>query len=53
MLRYDASTVKAGLPTLRDAHWIAAQWDTARLLADAAGAGGALLVLDEVQKVAS
>ena len=39
-------------PTLRDAHWIAAQWDTARLLADAAGAGGALLVLDEVQKVA-
>lgn len=39
-------------PTLRDAHWIAAQWDAARLLADAAGAGGALLVLDEVQKVA-
>ena len=37
-------------PTLRDAHWVAAQWDAARLLA--AGAGRALLVLDEVQKVA-
>ena len=39
-------------PTLRDAHWIAAQWDAARLLADEAGPAGALLVLDEVQKVA-
>ena len=31
-------------PTLRDAHWIAAQWDAARLLADEAGPAGALLV---------
>jgi len=34
-------------PTLRGPEWIAAQWEAARL---AAGAAGALLVLDEVQK---
>jgi hypothetical protein len=34
-------------PTLRGPDWIAAQWEVARL---AAGKGGALLVLDEVQK---
>jgi hypothetical protein len=34
-------------PTLRGPDWIAVQWEAARL---AAGAGGALLVLDEVQK---
>lgn len=39
-------------PTLRDAHWIAAQWDATRLLADGVDPAGALLVLDEVQKVA-
>ncbi len=38
-------------PTLRGPDWIAGQWDVARLLAGGAGAGGALLVLDEVQKV--
>jgi hypothetical protein len=36
-------------PTLRGAEWIAQQWDAARLMA---GAAGALLVLDEVQKAA-
>jgi hypothetical protein len=35
-------------PTLRGAEWIAQQWEAARLMADASGA---LLVLDEVQKV--
>lgn len=35
-------------PTLRGAEWIAQQWDTARLMA---GTEGAVLVLDEVQKV--
>ena len=37
-------------PTLRGPEWIAQQWATARPLARDAGPGGALLVLDEVQK---
>ena len=36
-------------PTLRGAEWIAQQWDAARL--DARERTGALLVLDEVQKI--
>ncbi len=38
-------------PTLRGSEWIQVQWDAARLLASEAGRRGALLVLDEVQKV--
>lgn len=38
-------------PTLRDTQWIEQQWEAARSLADAADANGALLVLDEVQKI--
>jgi predicted AAA+ superfamily ATPase len=38
-------------PALQDAVWIAQQWDVARLNAYQAGAGGALLVLDEIQKI--
>ena len=38
-------------PTLRGVGWIEQQWEAARGLADAADADGALLVLDEVQKV--
>ena len=37
-------------PTLRGPGWIAQQWDIARMEADRAGAGGALLILDEVRK---
>ncbi len=37
-------------PTLRGPGWIAQQWDIARIEADRAGAGGALLILDEVGK---
>jgi len=37
-------------PTLRGAEWIAQQWEAARLTADS---GGAILVLDEVQKAAN
>ena len=37
-------------PTLRGPDWIAGQWDIARLMAGGADVGGALLVLDEVQK---
>ncbi len=39
-------------PTLRGGEWIAQQWDAARLEARAAGRRGALLVLDEIQKIA-
>lgn len=35
-------------PTLRGSEWIAQQWEAARLMA---GASGAVLVLDEVQKI--
>ena len=38
-------------PTLRGGMWIEHQWEAARSLADEAGSDGALLVLDEVQKV--
>lgn len=37
-------------PTLRDPTWLEQQWDGARLKARASAAG-ALLVLDEIQKV--
>lgn len=38
-------------PTLRAVHGIGQQWEAARLEAAAAGKRGALLVLDEVQKI--
>ena len=38
-------------PTLRDRGWIEEQWTAARIEAADAGRGGAVLVLDEVQKV--
>ncbi len=38
-------------PTLRDAAWLEQQWEAARVLADDAGQDGALLILDEVQKL--
>ena len=38
-------------PTLRGVQWIEQQWEAARSLTDAADTDGALLVLDEVQKV--
>jgi len=40
--------VSADEPTLRDATWLRQQWDAARLEADL---GGAVLVVDEIQKV--
>jgi len=43
--------VSADEPALRDAAWLAAQWDRARLTATDAGKRGAVLALDEVQKV--
>jgi predicted AAA+ superfamily ATPase len=38
-------------PTLRERGWIAEQWEAARHEAGRAGRGGALLVLDEIQKI--
>jgi len=38
-------------PTLRGADWIAQQWHAARLMTADAGKAGAVLVLDELQKI--
>ncbi|MFV2072650.1 MAG: ATP-binding protein [Thermoanaerobaculales bacterium] len=38
-------------PTLRGSSWLEEQWEAARVLADDAGKDGALLILDEVQKL--
>jgi predicted AAA+ superfamily ATPase len=44
--------VSADEPAGRDAAWLAAQWERGRLLARDAGRAGAVLALDEIQKVA-
>jgi uncharacterized protein len=46
-----AHYASADTPTLEDRAWIAQQWERGRLLARDSGGQGALLVLDEVQKV--
>lgn len=46
-----ARYASADEPTLRARAWIAAQWDTARLAAREAGRRGAVLALDEIQKI--
>ena len=46
-----AHYASADTPTLEDRTWITQQWERARVLARDAGGKGALLVLDEVQKV--
>lgn len=38
-------------PTLRDAAWLAAQWDRGRMTAAESGKAWAVLALDEIQKV--
>lgn len=43
--------VSADEPALRDGTWLAAQWERARLLAKESGKQGAVLALDEVQKI--
>lgn len=43
--------VSADEPTLRSSDWISQQWEAARL--EAAGDAGAVLVLDEIQKIPS
>lgn len=54
----DALTVpvryaSADEPTLRGADWIGQQWEAARLEAASGGKAGAVLVLDEIQKIAA
>ena len=46
-----AHSASADEPILRGTPWIEQQWETARVLARDAGRKGALLVLDEVQKI--
>jgi len=43
--------VSADEPTLGDTAWLAAQWERARVATAGAGQSGAILVLDEVQKI--
>ncbi|MFZ5556683.1 MAG: ATP-binding protein [Pseudomonadota bacterium] len=47
----EARYASADEPTLRGAEWIAQQWEAARLAAAGAGKAGAVLVLDEIQKI--
>ena len=46
-----ARSASADEPTLRGPQWIEQQWQAARLLAAEAGKTGAVLVLDEIQKI--
>lgn len=50
-VRVPGHYASADEPALRDDAWIRAQWEIGRLLARQSGRTGALLVLDEVQKV--
>jgi hypothetical protein len=43
--------VSADEPTVGDTAWLSAQWDRARIAASDAGKTGAVLALDEVQKI--
>lgn len=43
--------VSADEPTVGDTAWLAAQWERGRLAATGAGKAGAVLVLDEAQKI--
>ena len=44
-------SASADEPTLRGIDWIEQQWQAARFAASASGKAGALLVLDEIQKI--
>jgi uncharacterized protein len=46
-------SASADEPTLRGPEWIEQQWQAARLMASEAGKNGAVLVLDEIQKIPS
>lgn len=46
-----AHYASADEPTLRDRTWLVAQWEAARAIARDAGPRGAVLALDEIQKI--
>jgi predicted AAA+ superfamily ATPase len=46
-----ARYASADEPSLRDHGWLAAQWEAARAVAGRAGRAGAVLALDEIQKI--
>ncbi|MFV1980169.1 MAG: ATP-binding protein [Rhodothermia bacterium] len=46
-----ARYASADEPTLRDRAWLVAQWDAARILAVDSGKSGAVIALDEIQKI--
>jgi hypothetical protein len=46
-----ARSASADEPTLRGPQWVEQQWQAARLVAAEAGRSGAVLVLDEIQKI--
>jgi len=48
-LRVPVRYVSADEPTLRGPDWISQQWEAARL--EVTGKAGAVLVLDEIQKI--
>ena len=50
-LRLANVQASADEPALRGRAWIEQQWEAARMLASESGPGGAVLVLDEIQKV--
>lgn len=50
--RLEVRFASADQPTLRGHDWIEQQWEAARITARDAGRKGAVLVLDEIQKVA-
>jgi uncharacterized protein len=50
-LKLPVRYASADEPTLRGAEWIGQQWQAARLEAAAGGRAGAVLVLDEIQKL--
>jgi uncharacterized protein len=49
--RMPARYASADEPTLRGAEWVEQQWQAARLVAAKGGRSGAVLVLDEIQKI--
>ena len=50
-LAAEARYASADEPTLRGVEWISQQWEAARLAAAGTGEAGAVLVLDEIQKI--
>ncbi len=50
-LEAQAHYASADEPSLKDRAWLEAQWETARLLISDRGRSGAVLALDEIQKI--